>query len=356
MGKVMNIAFNDLKYFFRNRVAVFAMILMPLFMMLMTGYIFPKLQSTGDIKMAFVCHDEAFERFIKDKVKDVIILESIDDAKEWLLRKEIKAVVVIPEGFLKGLLRGENVVLKVIPNPNDPQSSMAVSHSIAGFTLPLSKSRGKVSIKLINPDGSDFKYYDFMAPGIIAMVAIMSVVNGLAAAITRERERGTLDGLLVTPTPASAVIVGKMSAQIFRSLIQSSLILLLAIFLFHISLQGSIFMVYIMLIIGVFSFMGFGIIITSSLSDQESAQMLMGAFTFPMMFLSGVFFPISQMPAFMQKIAKAFPLTYLADALRKIMVLGVSMKSVINDMLTLVVFALVMTGIAIPVFAKATKT
>ena len=102
--------------------------------------------------------------------------------------------------------------------------------------------------------------------------------------------------------------------------------------------------------------MGFGIIITSSLSDQESAQMLMGAFTFPMMFLSGVFFPISQMPAFMQKIAKAFPLTYLADALRKIMVLGVSMKSVINDMLTLVVFALVMTGIAIPVFAKATKT
>ncbi len=101
-----------------------------------------------------------------------------------------------------------------------------------------------------------------------------------------------------------------------------------------------------------FSFVGLGIVITSFTKDQETAQMLMMTLMFPMMFLSGVFFPIQQMPWYMQDISKALPLTYASDALRKVMVLGAGIPQIANELIILIVFGIVMIAIALPVFRR----
>jgi ABC-2 type transport system permease protein len=95
------------------------------------------------------------------------------------------------------------------------------------------------------------------------------------------------------------------------------------------------------------------VVLTSFAKEQETAVMLMTTIMFPMMFLSGVFFPIEQMPWFMQAISKVLPLTYVADALRKVMVLGADIPMLTNELAILIGFGAVMIAIAVPVFKRA---
>ena len=196
-------------------------------------------------------------------------------------------------------------------------------------------------------------YFDFVAPGIMAMTVMMSVMTGLPAAISQEKEIGTMDGMMVAPINRLSIILGKTLGQTARGLLQGVIILALAVGLFGVTIQGSILLVFGLLLLGVFSFVGLGIVMTSFAKDQQTATMLMTTLMFPMMFLSGVFFPIQQMPWYMQDISKFLPLTYASSALRKVMVLGAGIPDITTELTILIVFGVVMTAIAVPVFRRA---
>jgi ABC-2 type transport system permease protein len=198
-----------------------------------------------------------------------------------------------------------------------------------------------------------FSYFDFIAPGIMAMTVMMSVMTGLPAAISHEREVGTLDGMMVAPINRLSIILGKTLAQTARGLLQGVIILGLATVLFGVTVHGSILLVFGLLLLGVFSFVGLGVVITSFAKDQETAMMIMMTLMFPMMFLSGVFFPIQQMPWYMQDISKLLPLTYASQALREVMVLGAGIPAISTELTILIVFGVVMIAIALPVFRRA---
>jgi len=161
-----------------------------------------------------------------------------------------------------------------------------------------------------------------------------------------------MDGMMVAPINRLSIILGKTLGQTARGLIQGIIILILAVGLFGVAIQGSILLVFALLLLGVFSFVGLGIVITSFTKDQETAQMLMMTLMFPMMFLSGVFFPIQQMPWYMQDISKILPLTYASDSLRRVMVLGAGIPQISTDLIVLIVFGAVMIAIAVPVFRR----
>jgi ABC-2 type transport system permease protein len=186
----------------------------------------------------------------------------------------------------------------------------------------------------------------------MAMTVMMSVMTGLPVAISQEKEIGTMDGMMVAPINRLSIILGKTLGQTARGLIQGIIILILAVGLFGVAIQGSILLVFALLLLGVFSFVGLGIVITSFTKDQETAQMLMMTLMFPMMFLSGVFFPIQQMPWYMQDISKILPLTYASDSLRRVMVLGAGIPQISTDLIVLIVFGAVMIAIAVPVFRR----
>jgi len=377
------IAKKDLTELFRNRLGLVLLIVMPLFMMVMVGFIYPSNGTITDLKVGFVNEDTGFNNIylsqnftmglnaINDQTHMLLLtdLNSTSDLKDMVQRGQLQGGIVIPSNFSQSIISGQQGTLIIVSDESNPQISATIQAALTGVfnamgqqlaihnVLPLNATNPLAviqpySIKTQGVVSGNPSYFDFIAPGIMAMTVMMSVMTGLPVAISQEKEIGTMDGMMVAPINRLSILLGKTLAQTARGLIQGVIILALAIGLFGVAIQGSILLVFALLLLGVFSFVGLGIVITSFTKDQETAQMLMMTLMFPMMFLSGVFFPIQQMPWYMQTISKALPLTYASDALRKVMVLGADIPQIANELIILIVFGIVMIAIALPVFRR----
>jgi ABC-2 type transport system permease protein len=384
----MRIAWKDLTELFRNRLGLVLLVVMPLFMMVMVGFIYPSGASVSNLPVAMVNEDSGFngsyvpsQTFISmlqgiNEQTHLMVLSnvsSVAEVKDMVQRGELEGGILIHSNFSASVMSGQQGTITIVTDQSNPQ----ISAQIQGVLHTVFDEMGTViaqnQVQILNPAlnsttslavvkpynvqtegvvGGSPSYFDFIAPGIMAMTVMMSVMTGLPVAISQEKEIGTMDGMMVAPVNRLSILLGKTLAQTARGLIQGVIILALAIGIFGVAIQGSLLLVFALLLLGVFSFVGLGIVITSFTKDQETAQMLMMTLMFPMMFLSGVFFPIQQMPWYMQDISKALPLTYASDALRKVMVLGAGIPQISTELIILIVFGVVMIAIALPVFRR----
>jgi ABC-2 type transport system permease protein len=383
----LRIAWKDLMELFRNRMGLILLILMPIFMMSMVGFIYPSETSLNNIPIAVVNEDIGFGDYNLSPTF-ITALGSINDAtgmmkltnastladvREMIQTGDAEGGIIISSDFTSRTMNGQQGTITIVTDQSNPQMSSIIQTVLnqvfeqMGTSLAQQNVADQLGIDpsnalaLVKPydiqvKGSvegEFSYFDFIAPGIMAMTVMMSVMTGLPAAISQEREVGTLDGMMVAPINRLSVILGKTLAQMARGILQGVLILVLAIIVFGVTVHGSILLVFALLLLGVFSFVGLGVVLTSFAKDQETAVMIMTTIMFPMMFLSGVFFPIEQMPWFMQGISKFLPLTYVADSLRKVMVLGADIPALTSELSILIIFGVIMTAIAVPVFKRA---
>jgi ABC-2 type transport system permease protein len=389
LSNSLRIAWKDLMELFRNRLGLVMLVLMPIFMMGMVGYIFPSNNSLNNVKVGLVNQDAPFGgltigsqgflgalNYINNQTHMLDISNATDLAglKDSVQRGDIQGGIVIPSNFTQCILSGQQGTLIIVTDNSNPQMSAVMQSALTAVFQQMGTMLAQQNVITLNPAinatgalavvqpynvkvegvvSGHSSYFDFVAPGIMAMTVMMSVMTGLPAAISQEKEVGTLDGMMVAPINRLSIIVGKTLAQTGRGLMQGVLILILASVLFGVSIQGSILLVFGLLLLGVFSFVGLGVVLTSFARDQETAMMIMMTLMFPMMFLSGVFFPIQQMPWFMQDISKVLPLTYAADALRKVMVLGAGIPEIATELAILIAFGVVMIAIAVPVFKRA---
>jgi ABC-2 type transport system permease protein len=385
----LRIAWKDLVELFRNRLGLVLLILMPLFMMVMVGFIYPSNgNSVSNLPVALVNDDAGYgnstiasQTFIMglqqiNSQTGMFVLSnasSMDDIKDMVQRGNLDGGIVIPSNFTASILSGEQGTLIIVTDQSNPQISATIQAVLSGVFDQMGTMLARQNVQALNPAvnasnslaivkpynvqtegvvSGNPSYFDFIAPGIMAMTVMMSVMTGLPVAISQEKEVGTLDGMMVAPINRLSIILGKTLGQTARGLIQGIIILALAVGLFGVTIHGSILLVFGLLLLGVFSFVGLGIVITSFAKDQETATMLMMTLMFPMMFLSGVFFPIQQMPWYMQYISKVLPLTYASQALRKVMVLGAGIPAISTELTILIVFGAIMTAIAVPVFRR----
>jgi len=385
----LRIAWKDLMELFRNRLGLVLLILMPLFMMVMVGFIYPSNgNSISNLPVALVNEDAGYgnstiasQTFIMglqqiNNQTGMFVLSnasSMNDIKDMVQRGDLDGGIVIPSNFTASILSGEQGTLIIVTDQSNPQISATIQAVLSGVFDQMGTMLARQNVQTLNPAvnasnslaivkpynvqtegivSGNPSYFDFIAPGIMAMTVMMSVMTGLPVAISQEKEVGTLDGMMVAPINRLSIIVGKTLGQTARGLIQGVIILALAVGLFGVTIHGNILLVFGLLLLGVFSFVGIGIVITSFAKDQETATMLMMTLMFPMMFLSGVFFPIQQMPWYMQVISKVLPLTYASQALRKVMVLGAGIPAISTELTILIVFGVVMTAIAVPVFRR----
>jgi len=383
------IAWKDLMELFRNKMMLVMLILMPLFMMVMVGFIYSP--SAGSMSIALVNEDAGFnstfqsQNFIMSLTQisnmsqtlsnkiDLTVASNFDEVKNRVQSGEIDGGIIIPSNFSTSIMNGQQGTLILVLDQSNPQMSAAMNVSLTTLCNGIGTLFAQQQVTQLNPSINENNslaivqpynvksenivpgnptYFDFIAPGIIAMTVMMSVMTGLPAAISQEKEIGTLDGMMTAPINRLSVILGKTLAQTARGLLQGAIILVLAVGLFGVTIQGNILLVFGLLLLGVFSFVGLGVVLTSFAKDQETATMMMTTIMFPMMFLGGVFFPIQQMPWFMQGISQFLPLTYISDALRKVMVLGADIPAISTDLTILIVFGVVMIAIAVPVFKK----
>jgi ABC-2 type transport system permease protein len=357
-------------------------------MMVMVGFIYPSNGTITGLQVGVVNEDSGFNgAFMSNTTHGGFIqsLGAINDQthllkitnvsstaslKDMVQRGDLEGGIVIPSNYSQSMLTGQQGTLIIVADESNPQISATIHASLSGVFNAMGQQIAIHNVQTMNSTVNPLaviqpfniqtqgvvngnpSYFDFIAPGIMAMTVMMSVMTGLPVAISQEKEIGTMDGMMVAPVNRLSILLGKTGAQTARGLIQGVIILGLAIGIFGVAIQGSILLVFALLLLGVFSFVGLGIVVTSFTKDQETAQMLMMTLMFPMMFLGGVFFPIQQMPWYMQDISKALPLTYASDALRKVMVLGAGIPQISTDLIVLIVFGIVMIAIALPVFKR----
>ncbi|MHB8896392.1 MAG: ABC transporter permease, partial [Candidatus Geothermincolia bacterium] len=232
----------DLKDFYRDRARIISFIIMPLFMMLLTGFIFPSQSSLKDVPVGIVNLDNGVvsTRVVNlltnlkapDSTKKVMLVKPLQDeskVKDLIQRQDLSGAIVIPEGFSSGLLKDHTQQkITLITDQSNPQISSLLSAMLAQVFDKMGKQMSTVAIKsttgtrlsdstltaLVTPMVVESKglvpgkpnYFQFVAPGIIAMVTMMAVMMGLAGSIAREKEQGTLDGILVAPVSRFSII------------------------------------------------------------------------------------------------------------------------------------------------------
>ena len=379
----LRLGIKDLKVFTRDRMMLASFIVMPIFMMIMMGFIFPTQNSIKNAPLGVVNLDRgaigtqiasAFERPLPgqtEKMFEIAYPKDQADAVNQIKEQTINGAIIIPEDFSAKIMAGEQATITIVSDQSNPQLSAMLSGVLDGMMSSMSTQMGaaKVASMGVSPDQAiamvkpftvetqgvvpgEPNYFQFMAPGLMAMTIMMSAMIGLAGSISREREQGTLDGILSAPISRLSIILGKSFSQVVTGLAQATLILILAILIFGVVVYGNYGVLALLLLLTVFSFIGIGIMISAIASEQQTAMMIMMTITFPMLFLSGALFPIEQMPTIIQGISKVLPLTYAVEALRKCIVLGTGINGMLTEIWVMLGFGVVFTAIAIPVFRR----
>jgi len=353
----LRIAQKDLLEFSRSKMRIATFVLMPVILIALFGFMFPGSGQINHIPLALV--DEAptgegsyiataFERLSSTSGSlNVVTFSSVAQAKQAVISGEVYGVFIVYPTF-----PASDSLALIVDNTN-PQVAAELEASVGSILSSLvGSSPSPLYVESIAPwaPSSEFEY---MAPGFVGLTVVMAGMAGLAATVAREREIGTMDGLMVAPIARSSIITGKAVAQMVRGLLQAAIIVVMVVAFFGVKVYGNPLLIIAVLILGDLGFVGLGIIATSVASDQETATMILMLLEFPMMFLSGVLYPVIQLPWWLQYVARVIPLTYMVEALRRLMILNAGLGVIMGPLLFMLVFAIVALGIAVPIFSRA---
>jgi ABC-2 type transport system permease protein len=351
----------QLRIFLRNRQVLFWTLAFPIFLMIMLGSFLGNGNGIS-LTVAVVDQDMSEQSNIlleELKKNEAVSLEKSSNEKEELekLKKgDLQLVVLIPKGYAKRLATGENEVplelpvyynetnfavsqigLQLVNNAVDTVSKNQVDYKPAVVT----DSKGIEALNL--------RYIDFLVPGIVAMMIMSNNMNGVAGQISSWRERGILRRMQGTTLKASTFIAAQITARFMLNGLQAMIVLGVAWLVFGIEVRGSWLTLIAFVTLGTLAFMAIGFIIAGIAKTPESAGPIAGFLSFPMLFLGGVFFPIKNMPEFLQPIVQILPIAHLSHALRETMNVGASFMSLGME-------AIILTGWLIGAFIVASWT
>ncbi|MCP1172023.1 ABC transporter permease [Ralstonia chuxiongensis] len=291
--------------------------------------------------------------------------------REALAKGQLQFVVSIPPDFTRKLVRGEKPSLLVEADATDPAATGlavaslsqlvqgVVSKDMKGALSPLAGGAGgsagaaspfDVRIhKLYNPEG--ITQYNII-PGLMGTILTMTMVMMTGLAMTRERERGTMENLLATPVHPLEVMTGKIVPYIFIGLVQVTIILLMAVFVFHVPFVGSVWMVYVSALLFIVASLTVGITLSSLAQNQLQATQLTFFYFLPNILLSGFMFPFVGMPKWAQAIGNLLPMTYFNRLTRGILLKGNGWFELWPSIWPLMVFTVVVLGVALRFYRK----
>jgi ABC-2 type transport system permease protein len=379
----LTIAWKDLIEYRRNRITLLFSFIFPILMIGMIGFIFQDstsaLNSTpvGLIMDDTGVYGEQISSLLTSITSESDAIEIVhvttqSEVNALILAGDIRAAIVVPHNFSSSILNQTQARMLILTDPSNPTIAQGITQYLSNVVILIADQFSRELITSQMPIDPNFLLYpitlnvetivpgggssfDFVAPGFIAMNVMMSGLTALGAALARERESGTLAGVLMAPIARTAIILGKTISFTIRNLFQGAITITMAILIFGITIRGNPLLIAGILVIGTISFLGLGIVATAITKEQESAQLILGLLQFPMMFLSGVLFPIEQMPSFLQSVSKVLPLTYAVDALRKVMILGAGIDAVILPIIILIALGIVTMTLGVPLFDRAVK-
>jgi ABC-2 type transport system permease protein len=279
-----------------------------------------------------------------------------------------KVGIIIPPDFSSKLASGQSSEALVLIDGSDPTIASAVlsAAALAGQSHGVSVKAQQLSLQgssigggvntvdvrtnvLYNPDllGS----YNIV-PGLIAVILFQTGASLTALAIVRERERGTMEQLIVTPIRSWELILAKITPYILVSFADTILILVLGTLMFGVPIRGSLLLLFAMTGLYLLPTLGYGLVISTVARTQQQAQLMVMPIMLPAMMLSGFIFPISSLPLVLQYVADILPTTYFIYIMRAVVIKGVGLNLLIPQTIALIIFAIVLLGLAMWRFRK----
>jgi ABC-2 type transport system permease protein len=281
------------------------------------------------------------------------------EAREVLARGEVQFVVNIPENFSRDLWRGDRPAILVEADATDPAATgnalasmrallgAALEHDLKGPLAFLSGNEGPIDLRihaLYNPEA--ITQYNIV-PGLMGVVLTMTMVLITGLAITRERERGTMENLLSMPTRPLEVLVGKIVPYIVVGYVQVGLILVAARFLFRVPMAGSLLLLLLTAFVFITANLAVGITFSTLAANQLQAMQMTFFFFLPSILLSGFMFPFRGMPYWAQVLGECLPLTYFLRIVRGVLLKGNGFEEVIRQLWQIVLFAAIALAIGV---------
>jgi len=355
----------SMKMYFRNRQALFWALFFPLLVML----IFGMMNFNGYNAPSVGVHDEAKSEASRNLIKalqgdeEEVLKVSIGTPEEILHDLEFgesRAAIIIPKNYG---VSGELAVLQVTYDERYTQERAVISTVLRQVTDGLFKEYAdvpdeylvensiNVNESLIQGQGQGFK--GWLIPGIAAMAIMQTGLFTVVFSLVRFKSQGVLRRLKATPIGAAHFLAGQLTTKAIVVVIQTYVLIIVGAVALGVSVNtgrlGAWFDLTILALLGGALFIAMGLAISGWAKSEETAAPMANVISMPMMFLSGVFFPLSVMPEWLTRWSQYLPLTYLADGMRAITVEGATVITLGNELIGLTVWIIV-------VFAIATKT
>ncbi len=353
LGRVYSTTVMHILTFFREKAALFFTFFFPIMLMVLFGLIF---QNQGKVNYDIHVQDlddsywsHNFTRVL-DGVNGITVVHvgRNEDAAGYMKDHEINFMLIIPKGYNDTI----NARLGYDPNVTvnftvryDPSDSSAqvklqlINVVVQQMNKGLSGARDTIDVQGRSIVAKKFTYIEFFIPGVIGLTVMTSAVFGSIADENEYKQKGIIRKLSTTPITRGEWILSTMIYQLFLAGISTALILIVGYLAFGAVLIINIYLP-ILVVATAFAFSGLGMLVGRMVKDAQSAVALANVITFPMMFLSGSFFPMEQMPDFLQTFAKVLPLYYVNQGMREAMIFDNFMAAGFNT-LVIGVFAIV---------------
>src|SRR5262245_11499860 len=282
-----------------------------------------------------------------------------EEAHDVLARGEVSFVATIPQNFSRDLLRGDRPVLLVEADATDPAATSnatsslgvlldrALQDDLKGPLAYLAGTSGPVELRVHARYNPEVVTQYNIVPGLMGVVLTLTMILLTGLAITRERERGTMENLLSMPARPFEVLLGKIIPYILVGYVQVGLILIAAHFLFRVPMVGDLGLLLAVALLFIVANLAMGITFSTLARNQLQAMQMSFFFFLPSLLLSGFMFPFRGMPVWAQTIGEVFPLTHFLRVVRGILLKGNGLADIAGELWPIALFAAVALAIAV---------
>lgn len=329
MSTVLKLYVSSVREFVRDRGALFWTLAFPLLFIVLFGVIFAGggsanytvgivNQDSGQVSQQIV---QAYSSIKSFKIKT----GSYDHELSELKKGNLDMLIVLPSGLTQAVTSGQTATVQMYYDPSKSQADAQIKLGIAqqilsGFNQHYMTQQPPLALQPNSVASTNLTGEDFLVPGILAMALMQLGLFGTAIPLVSLRQDQVLRRLGATPLPRWKLLASQVMLRLTIGLAQTALIIGLAVGAFHVHIIGNMFALLGLVVLGALAFVGLGYLLASVSKSVESANGLVSAVNFPMMFLSGIFFPLAALPAFLAPVVRALPLTYLGDAARQVMI------------------------------------
>lgn len=355
LDRILLMTVKEFRQIIRDKRILMICFLMPVLLMALVGYAY-----TNDIKhvtLAIVDEDMTptsiqftNQLLLIDTFHVTYTAQNREQAEALIRDGKVRAAVFVPKGFESDSRAGRGQVYLLLDG-SDPIVAGVAAPAVDAIARTLSPGpRVNVTdIVLFNPE---LHYFEFLVPSLVGVVVQFFPTFLMMFSLTGEKARGTIEQLVVTPIGGFEILFGKMAAYIIIGLIDAFLALSVAVVLFGMPIRGSITLLALFMLVFIIASVSLGALSSVFASNQIEGFLQMVPLILLSIFLSGLFYPLESMSSFLVPVSYMIPQTYMNHALRSLITRGAGLEVVIGDLISLGLYAVIVTALATAFFRK----